>query len=78
MSQTAGEPLLYTLYAVLVHRGSSCHEGHYFCYAKVKSNFLPNKGKKHVLGKTSFHGSVTGSQDSWQEKVSLRSGLDLF
>jgi len=44
-SQTAGEPLLYTLYAVLVHSGDTCLEGHYFCYTKVKSNFLPNKGK---------------------------------
>ncbi|KAF1540537.1 Ubiquitin carboxyl-terminal hydrolase 42, partial [Eudyptula albosignata] len=33
-SQTAGEPLLYALYAVLVHSGGSCHAGHYFCYTK--------------------------------------------
>ncbi|KAM9591702.1 ubiquitin carboxyl-terminal hydrolase 42-like [Morphnus guianensis] len=45
MSQTAGEQLLYTLYAVLVHRGDSCHAGHYFCYTKVKSNFLPSREK---------------------------------
>jgi len=45
MSQITGEPLLYTLYAVLVHSGGNCRAGHYFCYAKVKSNFLPNKGK---------------------------------
>ncbi|KAJ7415914.1 ubiquitin carboxyl-terminal hydrolase 42-like protein [Willisornis vidua] len=34
MSQADGEPLLYSLYAVLVHSGISCHEGHYFCYTK--------------------------------------------
>ncbi|NWW98611.1 UBP42 hydrolase, partial [Caloenas nicobarica] len=35
MSQAAGEPLLYSLYAVLVHGGGSCHAGHYFCYIKA-------------------------------------------
>ncbi|NXF99896.1 UBP42 hydrolase, partial [Sakesphorus luctuosus] len=35
MSQADGEPLLYSLYGVLVHSGISCHEGHYFCYAKA-------------------------------------------
>ncbi|XP_074746193.1 ubiquitin carboxyl-terminal hydrolase 42-like [Strix uralensis] len=45
MSQTAGEPLLYSLYAVLVHQGASCLAGHYYCYTKVKSNCLPHKGK---------------------------------
>ncbi|KFU86556.1 Ubiquitin carboxyl-terminal hydrolase 42, partial [Chaetura pelagica] len=35
MSQAAGEPLLYSLYAVLVHKGVSCHSGHYFCYIKA-------------------------------------------
>ncbi|KAK2513206.1 hypothetical protein Q9966_016203 [Columba livia] len=34
-SQAAGEPLLYSLYAVLVHGGGSCHAGHYFCYIKA-------------------------------------------
>ncbi|XP_052630782.1 ubiquitin carboxyl-terminal hydrolase 42-like [Harpia harpyja] len=37
MSQTAGERLLYTLYAVLVHHGDSCHAGHYFCYTKASN-----------------------------------------
>ncbi|XP_004642574.1 ubiquitin carboxyl-terminal hydrolase 17-like protein 6 [Octodon degus] len=27
--------LVYTLYAVLVHAGLSCHSGHYFCYIKA-------------------------------------------
>ncbi|KAK4806122.1 hypothetical protein QYF61_005494 [Mycteria americana] len=44
-SQTAGEPLLYALYAVLVHHGGSCCAGHYFCYTKVKSSLLPRRGK---------------------------------
>ncbi|KAK2526404.1 hypothetical protein Q9233_008174 [Columba guinea] len=47
MSQAAGEPLLYSLYAVLVHGGGSCRAGHYFCYIKVKSYFLLNKGKMY-------------------------------
>lgn len=37
MSQSQGEPQVYTLYAVLVHSGFSCHAGHYFCYIKVWS-----------------------------------------
>ncbi|XP_052662964.1 ubiquitin carboxyl-terminal hydrolase 42-like [Harpia harpyja] len=37
MSQTAGEPLLYSLYAVLVHSGDSCRSGHYFCYTKASN-----------------------------------------
>ncbi|XP_050770316.1 ubiquitin carboxyl-terminal hydrolase 42-like [Gymnogyps californianus] len=36
-SQTAGEPLLYALFAVLVHSGGSCHAGHYFCYTKASN-----------------------------------------
>ncbi|XP_025939012.1 ubiquitin carboxyl-terminal hydrolase 42 isoform X3 [Apteryx rowi] len=35
MSQSIGEPLLYALYAVLVHSGVNCHAGHYFCYIKA-------------------------------------------
>ncbi|XP_075301661.1 ubiquitin carboxyl-terminal hydrolase 42-like [Opisthocomus hoazin] len=38
-SQTAGEPLLYTLYAVLVHSGDTCLEGHYFCYTKASNGW---------------------------------------
>uniref|UniRef100_A0A3B3ZGY0 USP domain-containing protein n=1 Tax=Periophthalmus magnuspinnatus TaxID=409849 RepID=A0A3B3ZGY0_9GOBI len=35
MSQTSGDPVMYGLYAVLVHSGYSCHAGHYYCYVKV-------------------------------------------
>uniref|UniRef100_A0A4X1UJ15 ubiquitinyl hydrolase 1 n=1 Tax=Sus scrofa TaxID=9823 RepID=A0A4X1UJ15_PIG len=37
MSQSNGEPVLYGLYAVLVHSGYSCHAGHYYCYVKASS-----------------------------------------
>uniref|UniRef100_A0A8C0U3N3 Ubiquitin carboxyl-terminal hydrolase n=1 Tax=Cyanistes caeruleus TaxID=156563 RepID=A0A8C0U3N3_CYACU len=37
MSEGDGEPLYYSLYAVLVHSGYSCHEGHYFCYTKASN-----------------------------------------
>ncbi|XP_037320413.2 ubiquitin carboxyl-terminal hydrolase 42 [Pungitius pungitius] len=36
-SQSQGEPLVYGLYAVLVHSGFSCHAGHYFCYVKASN-----------------------------------------
>lgn len=35
MSQSSGDPVMYGLYAVLVHSGYSCHAGHYYCYVKV-------------------------------------------
>uniref|UniRef100_A0A8C3L4C3 Ubiquitin carboxyl-terminal hydrolase n=1 Tax=Chrysolophus pictus TaxID=9089 RepID=A0A8C3L4C3_CHRPC len=35
MSQSAGEPLIYALYAVLVHNGSDSHSGHYYCFIKA-------------------------------------------
>lgn len=36
MSQSTGDPVMYGLYAVLVHSGYSCHAGHYYCYVKVR------------------------------------------
>ncbi|XP_061876160.1 ubiquitin carboxyl-terminal hydrolase 42-like [Colius striatus] len=35
MSEVPAEPLVYSLYAVLVHAGSTCDSGHYFCYTKT-------------------------------------------
>ncbi|NWX94527.1 UBP36 hydrolase, partial [Nothoprocta pentlandii] len=35
MSQNTGDPVMYSLYAVLVHSGYSCHAGHYYCYVKA-------------------------------------------
>ncbi|XP_021508845.1 ubiquitin carboxyl-terminal hydrolase 17-like protein B [Meriones unguiculatus] len=35
MSRPSRRPLMYALYAVLVHNGASCHSGHYFCYVKA-------------------------------------------
>uniref|UniRef100_A0A8C8R9R3 ubiquitinyl hydrolase 1 n=1 Tax=Pelusios castaneus TaxID=367368 RepID=A0A8C8R9R3_9SAUR len=37
MSQPNGEPIIYVLYAVLVHTGFSCHAGHYYCYIKASN-----------------------------------------
>uniref|UniRef100_A0A2K5Y1S9 Ubiquitin carboxyl-terminal hydrolase n=1 Tax=Mandrillus leucophaeus TaxID=9568 RepID=A0A2K5Y1S9_MANLE len=37
MSQPNGEPIVYVLYAVLVHTGFNCHAGHYFCYIKASN-----------------------------------------
>ena len=44
MSQAAGEPLVYSLYAVVVHEGSGCEEGHYYCFVKVKVNSVNSVG----------------------------------
>uniref|UniRef100_A0A663N9W3 Ubiquitin carboxyl-terminal hydrolase n=1 Tax=Athene cunicularia TaxID=194338 RepID=A0A663N9W3_ATHCN len=35
MSQSMGEPLIYALYAVLVHNGFGCNAGHYLCVIKA-------------------------------------------
>lgn len=37
MSQCNGDPVMYSLYAVLVHSGYSCHAGHYYCYVKASN-----------------------------------------
>ncbi|XP_075174162.1 ubiquitin carboxyl-terminal hydrolase 42 isoform X1 [Anomaloglossus baeobatrachus] len=37
-SNPHGEPIMYSLYAVLVHTGISCHTGHYFCYIKASND----------------------------------------
>uniref|UniRef100_H3BA60 Ubiquitin specific peptidase 36 n=1 Tax=Latimeria chalumnae TaxID=7897 RepID=H3BA60_LATCH len=37
MSQNNGDPVLYSLYAVLVHSGYGCHAGHYYCYVKASN-----------------------------------------
>uniref|UniRef100_A0A3B1JHE4 ubiquitinyl hydrolase 1 n=1 Tax=Astyanax mexicanus TaxID=7994 RepID=A0A3B1JHE4_ASTMX len=42
MSQSSGDPVMYGLYAVLVHSGYSCHAGHYYCYVKVTVVFFLN------------------------------------
>nr|XP_023420904.1 ubiquitin carboxyl-terminal hydrolase 42-like [Cavia porcellus] len=36
-SQPNGEPIVYTLYAVLVHAGYNCHVGHYLCHVKASN-----------------------------------------
>ncbi|XP_036887881.1 ubiquitin carboxyl-terminal hydrolase 17-like protein 6, partial [Sturnira hondurensis] len=35
LSEQNTGPLVYELYAVLVHAGQDCHHGHYFCYVKA-------------------------------------------
>ncbi|NWT09979.1 UBP42 hydrolase, partial [Vireo altiloquus] len=37
MSDTAGDALLYSLYALVVHSGHSCLEGHFYCYTKASN-----------------------------------------
>jgi ubiquitin carboxyl-terminal hydrolase 36/42 len=58
MSQPNGEPIIYVLYAVLVHTGFNCHAGHYFCYIKV-SCWVTNKS---VVGQHCKHGVNSGAR----------------
>ena len=77
MSQAEGEALHYSLYAVLVHSGASCHGGHYFCYTKVVSNFIPSQWGKCVWRGETFL-SVLLTAKVLGQQVSLGAGLDFF
>ncbi|XP_043352494.1 ubiquitin carboxyl-terminal hydrolase 36 isoform X1 [Dermochelys coriacea] len=48
MSQSNGDPVMYGLYAVLVHSGYSCHAGHYYCYVKVRPPSQGNHSRAAV------------------------------
>ncbi|CAB1350138.1 unnamed protein product, partial [Coregonus sp. 'balchen'] len=37
ITKSTGDPVMYGLYAVLVHSGYSCHAGHYYCYVKASN-----------------------------------------
>lgn len=61
MSQSIGEPLIYALYAVLVHSGFNCNAGHYLCFIKVDISLISNRvksvlTKKLLLVTTVFRG----------------------
>ncbi|CAN8194279.1 unnamed protein product [Coccothraustes coccothraustes] len=60
MSDTAGEPLLYSLYAIVVHSGDTCLEGHFLCYAKA-SNGLWYKMDDESVDNCDIH-TVLGQQ----------------
>ncbi|KAJ7421221.1 hypothetical protein WISP_43655 [Willisornis vidua] len=60
MSDTAGEPLLYSLYAVVVHSGDTCLDGHFFCYTKA-SNGLWYKMDDESVDNCALH-AVLGQQ----------------
>lgn len=49
MSQSNGDPVMYGLYAVLVHSGYSCHAGHYYCYVKVRTLPVGKDGSRIVF-----------------------------
>uniref|UniRef100_A0A8D0FDX4 Ubiquitin carboxyl-terminal hydrolase 36 n=1 Tax=Strix occidentalis caurina TaxID=311401 RepID=A0A8D0FDX4_STROC len=56
-----GDPVMYSLYAVLVHAGYSCHAGHYYCYVKVS----PGRGPRHSL--TPFPLLPQASNGQWYQ-----------
>uniref|UniRef100_S4RZI0 Ubiquitin carboxyl-terminal hydrolase 36 n=1 Tax=Petromyzon marinus TaxID=7757 RepID=S4RZI0_PETMA len=37
-STSQGEPAIYSLYSVLVHKGADSNSGHYYCYRRKKLN----------------------------------------
>ncbi|NXE42792.1 UBP42 hydrolase, partial [Ptilorrhoa leucosticta] len=60
MSDPAGEPLLCSLYAIVVHRGDTCLEGHFLCYTKA-SNGLWYKMNDESVDNCDIH-TVLGQQ----------------
>ncbi|NXF10973.1 UBP42 hydrolase, partial [Smithornis capensis] len=50
MSDTAQEPLLYSLYAVVVHSGHTCLGGHFFCYTKASNRLWYKMDDEFVDG----------------------------
>ncbi|NXS11384.1 UBP42 hydrolase, partial [Neodrepanis coruscans] len=50
MSDTAQEPLLYSLYAVVVHSGHTCLGGHFFCYTKASNGLWYKMDDEFVIG----------------------------
>ncbi|NWI78992.1 UBP42 hydrolase, partial [Dryoscopus gambensis] len=60
MSDPAGEPLLCSLYAIVVHSGDTCLEGHFLCYTKA-SNGLWYKMNDEFVDSCDIH-TVLGQQ----------------
>ncbi|NXO86300.1 UBP42 hydrolase, partial [Sitta europaea] len=60
MSDAAGEPLLCSLYAIVVHSGDTCLEGHFLCYTKA-SNGLWYKMNDEFVDNCDMH-TVLGQQ----------------
>ncbi|XP_053819397.1 ubiquitin carboxyl-terminal hydrolase 42-like [Vidua chalybeata] len=62
MSDPAGEPVLFSLYAVVVHNGHTCLGGHFFCYTKASNGqwykmndvFVDSCGIHTVLGQQAY------------------------
>ncbi|ELK12301.1 Ubiquitin carboxyl-terminal hydrolase 36 [Pteropus alecto] len=81
MSQSSGEPVMYGLYAVLVHSGYSCHAGHYYCYVKASNgqwyqmndSLVNSSNIKVVLNQQAyvlFYLRIPGSKKSPEGSVS--------
>ncbi|XP_036078103.1 ubiquitin carboxyl-terminal hydrolase 36 isoform X3 [Rousettus aegyptiacus] len=81
MSQSSGEPVMYGLYAVLVHSGYSCHAGHYYCYVKASNgqwyqmndSLVNSSSIKVVLNQQAyvlFYLRIPGSKKSPEGSVS--------
>lgn len=81
MSQSSGDPVMYGLYAVLVHSGYSCHAGHYYCYVKASNgqwyqmndSLVHSSNVKVVLNQQAyvlFYLRIPGSKKSPEGPVS--------
>ncbi|OWK15480.1 hypothetical protein Celaphus_00001565, partial [Cervus elaphus hippelaphus] len=70
MSQRSGEPVMYGLYAVLVHSGFSCHAGHYYCYVKVCDSGVGIRLPRGCCVCCLLAGGIPGSKKSPEGSIS--------
>ncbi|KAM8786376.1 ubiquitin carboxyl-terminal hydrolase 36 isoform 2-T5 [Rhynchonycteris naso] len=81
MSQSSGQPVMYGLYAILVHSGYSCHAGHYYCYVKASNgqwyqmndSLVHSSNIKVVLNQQAyvlFYLRIPGSKKSLEGSIS--------
>ncbi|XP_023555044.1 ubiquitin carboxyl-terminal hydrolase 36 [Octodon degus] len=86
MSQSNGDPVMYGLYAVLVHSGYSCHAGHYYCYVKASNgqwyqmndSLVHSSNIKVVLNQQAyvlFYLRIPGSKKSPEGPISRASSV---
>lgn len=57
MSIKSGDPVMYQLYAVLVHMGHSTNSGHYYCYVRSSNQAWYCMNDSMVSDSTAFSSS---------------------
>lgn len=86
MSDTKGERIMYRLNAVLVHFGSSCNSGHYYCFVRnsngswflMDDTRVSSVGLNHVLNQNAYILFYVRRPLSSQTNGALKRSSELF